>query len=279
MLTRAAYEALYGTSGSEFPDNTTALITEGKMRTFGQNTSESFWNKATDFQSLTTSTNVSNAYSVTGAITSYVTGFTIAVKFNAANTGPATLTVNGISAIAIKKNGTDALVSGDIAANQIYILQYDGTNFQLVGRHGASSSFAINRADVTLTAAEVRGLYTSPPTVISAPGVGRYIYPVAIYLQKIYAAPQLDFPSGNFGFTTGAGLIVTSSSPSYTLLNNTGTIQFLFHPDTATTFTDFDDRSNQPLKLAFTSGGAADATVGGTTIRVVVYYFIVDNAV
>lgn len=48
QLSTSSYKNLYGTSGTEFPDNTTQEISEGDMRTFGENTADSFWNK-TDF--------------------------------------------------------------------------------------------------------------------------------------------------------------------------------------------------------------------------------------
>jgi len=50
-----------------------------------------------------------------------------------ANTTASTAAVDGGSAIAIKKNVSTALASGDIALNQVIEITYDGTNFQLVG--------------------------------------------------------------------------------------------------------------------------------------------------
>lgn len=57
------------------------------------------------------------------------------VVFNAANanTGASTLAVNGGAAKPIKKSGSTALASGDIAAGQIITVVYDGTNFQIQG--------------------------------------------------------------------------------------------------------------------------------------------------
>jgi hypothetical protein len=129
---RSNWEALYGTSGSQFPDNTTGLITELIMRTFGKDLSDSFLNNVSDYQRLTTATGT-DTYAVTGGITAYAAGFTIVVKFTNGNTGASTLNVNSLGAKSIVKNGATALASGDIAANQILILTYDGTNFQVVG--------------------------------------------------------------------------------------------------------------------------------------------------
>jgi len=57
----------------------------------------------------------------------------LVVKFTNANTGAATLNVDSIGAVAIKKNGGSALVSGDIAAASTHFLVYDGTDFEIVG--------------------------------------------------------------------------------------------------------------------------------------------------
>jgi hypothetical protein len=76
-------------------------------------------------------TGAANAYAVTltPAPTLQI-GSVVVFKAVNANTGASTLAVNGGAAIAIKKNATVALVSGDIAAGQIITVIYDGTNFQ-----------------------------------------------------------------------------------------------------------------------------------------------------
>ena len=75
-----------------------------------------------------------DAYAITPspAITAYSTGQVFTFKAGTANTGAATLAVSGLSAIAIKKNVSDALVTGDILANQLVMVEYDGTNMQLI---------------------------------------------------------------------------------------------------------------------------------------------------
>lgn len=56
---------------------------------------------------------------------------------NSANTQAATLSVNGTTAKDIKKKGTTALVGGELPANAMVFLLYDGTNFQIVGGPGS----------------------------------------------------------------------------------------------------------------------------------------------
>ncbi len=72
------------------------------------------------------------------AITAYLNTHRFFIKFTNANTGAATLNLNSLGAIAIKKNVSEALTSGDIKAGQIIPLAYDGTNFQIIGGGGAN---------------------------------------------------------------------------------------------------------------------------------------------
>lgn len=74
---------------------------------------------------------------IDAAITAYAAGQVFKFKANHANTGAATLNVNGIGAKTIKKNrGADDLIEGDIISGQIAIVIYDGTNLQLLSPSG-----------------------------------------------------------------------------------------------------------------------------------------------
>lgn len=77
---------------------------------------------------------------VTPAIVSYPSFYSIKVKFTNANSGASTLALNGLAAKNIKKILSGVLVSlssGDICANCSYWLMYNGTDFQILG--GGSS--------------------------------------------------------------------------------------------------------------------------------------------
>lgn len=71
------------------------------------------------------------------APTVYQVGLRVLIKFTNANTGAATLNLNGLGAKAIKKNVSEALSTGDIESGQMFLLAYDGENFQLIGGSGA----------------------------------------------------------------------------------------------------------------------------------------------
>lgn len=75
----------------------------------------------------------SDAYSITisPSPTAYAAGQVFFFKANTANTGAATLNVNGLGAKALKKNKDEDLEDNDILSGQIYMAVYDGTNFQV----------------------------------------------------------------------------------------------------------------------------------------------------
>lgn len=82
------------------------------------------------------------AITVTPAPTAYVTGQTFTFKAGTANTGACTLNVNSLGAKTIKKNYNSDLATGDILANQIVQVTYDGTNMQLVSPSSQPALFA-----------------------------------------------------------------------------------------------------------------------------------------
>jgi hypothetical protein len=83
-----------------------------------------------------------NGYSLnlSPAPNAYIPGMMLSFKANAANTGAATLNVNNLGNIALKKNVTNDLAAGDIVTGQMVIVIYDGTNFQTMNIGSGNSS-------------------------------------------------------------------------------------------------------------------------------------------
>ena len=86
-----------------------------------------------------------NAYVCTfdPAITEYNANVTYIFSANAANTGPATLNINGVGATPITKMTggiTTALIANDIRAGQRVMVIYDGTNMQMVSQLGNAAT-------------------------------------------------------------------------------------------------------------------------------------------
>jgi hypothetical protein len=69
---------------------------------------------------------------VSPAIASYVAGQSFAFIASGANTTNVTVNVSGLGAKAVTKNGSTALVAGDIASGALVTITYDGTRFQLI---------------------------------------------------------------------------------------------------------------------------------------------------
>ena len=85
-------------------------------------------------------------------MTSYVTGQRFSFIAAGTNTGATTLNINAIGAKAVTKNGSTALVAGEITSGNVYEVVYDGTEFQLVNPNSLSSlgSWAITGSGTTL---------------------------------------------------------------------------------------------------------------------------------
>ena len=80
----------------------------------------------------------SDTYAITlpKAPAAYVAGQQFAFKANTANTGAATLNVNGLGAKTIKKRTGVDLADNDIKSGSIVEVRYDGTYFQMVSMLG-----------------------------------------------------------------------------------------------------------------------------------------------
>lgn len=103
-----------------------------------------------------------DAYAITlvPSIAAYVTGMRFLFKAGTANTGNATLAVNGLAAKNILKAYNQTLVDNDIKAGQIVEVAYDGTQFQMLSQTAATT---VSGADYQLFTAS--GTWTKPSGV------------------------------------------------------------------------------------------------------------------
>lgn len=144
---RTDLAAQFNQTGSGlFPDNTSREISPADLRAFVAAYLDSSPNILEDtFKSYMGTATGTDIYALvtTPTTSAYSPGQKFFVKFTNANTGAATLNVNLIGAVPIVKSGSDALEVGDISANQILVLVYDGTNFQIVGSSAGGSGFTV----------------------------------------------------------------------------------------------------------------------------------------
>jgi hypothetical protein len=143
-LDKNSFEVKYNDTGTGyFKDQTTQARVPSQDRALVTDIKDSFVNKndIDVYVSNIVSTSGTDTYTATlvPAISAYVTHHYYLIKFVNANTGAATLNLNGLGAKSIVKSGSNPLILGDIAAGQILELAYDGTNLQIVGGSGSSS--------------------------------------------------------------------------------------------------------------------------------------------
>lgn len=77
-------------------------------------------------------------------ITTLTTGMGIRLKAAGPNTGPATFNLNGLGAVAIHRANGQALLGGDISANEITELRYDGGAWQIANFYGLNPAAPIS---------------------------------------------------------------------------------------------------------------------------------------
>lgn len=93
---------------------------------------------------LTRIGSIAGSNTITGTVPTPFTAYANGQKFDfiaaADNTGAVTISLNGLGAKAVTKQGTTALRPGDIRAGAVVQISYDGTRFQIVS--GASNGGA-----------------------------------------------------------------------------------------------------------------------------------------
>ena len=149
------------------------------------------------------------------AITAYAAGQTFRFIASGANTTAVTVAVSGLTAKAITKNGTTALVANDILSGMMVQITYDGTRF-ILGTHLTADVVTLTGSQVltnkTLTAPAI-----SNPTFTSTTATGNGI--------TMNTARLLGRTTASAGaieeITVGASLTLSAGSLSGTASSET----------------------------------------------------------
>ena len=180
-----------------------------------------------------------NTYTATPspALSAYATGLCVIIKFTYANTGGASLNLNGLGAVTIQQAGI-ALTAGQIPAGSTFQLVYDGTYFQIVG--------------------------SQAPTIGSSGGV-------EAWSAKLDTLAALTMP-GTSGYvlssTTGGTLSWVAQGGGYTftapLVNTSGTVALTIGSSGGVEAWNAQLDSLAALSPPGTSGYVLSSTTGGT---------------
>jgi hypothetical protein len=101
----------------------------------------------------------------------YTTGMRVFLKAGAVNTGPVTLNLNGLGALAVRRaDGTSELLGGELEAGRLYPLWYDGAVFRQV------ETQVLTRTSEFCSGTSSANAYSCTLLPgISAPGVGMQV--------------------------------------------------------------------------------------------------------
>lgn len=168
QLTIAAWKALYGNTGTVFPDNTTGEISEGDMRTFGENAADTF--QTIDVanglirDAATTGTNTYAATVLNTSKAILLGGNLYMIRFSEASTGASTLNINASGAKKIFINPTTQADTGDLTDEQVYLLIYQtaldgGTGGYLIVGSGSGGAGSSAWGGITGTLSDQTDLY------------------------------------------------------------------------------------------------------------------------
>lgn len=106
-----------------------------------------------------------SANTITGTTTtafpaSYAAGQYVLVKLANNNSGATTININAIGTKAVTKSGATALASGNLISGRLYLMEYDGTQFQVLNFTPIAADFPTLNQNTTGNAATTTALAT-----------------------------------------------------------------------------------------------------------------------
>ena len=149
---------------------------------------------------------------LTPAITAYATGNLFSFVAANTNTGAATIALNGLAAKNITKLGSTALAAGDIVSGRVYLIEYDGTRFQLLNPSASSvASFSAGSTGFTPSSATTGAVTLAGTLATTNGGTGLTSYTAN---GVLYASSSSALTSGSALTFDGTNLGVGVTNPA-----------------------------------------------------------------
>lgn len=114
-----------------------------------------------------------------------------------------------------------------------------------VNANFTTDSISLYQKKITLTSAEILDLYTTPKTLVAAPGAGKFIRPISIFYKLTYNSAayttntQLVVKNGTLSFLTNTTVLIATSDYSGVYMASSaqlgGTADFIDTPLILTT--------------------------------------------
>lgn len=155
-----------------------------------------------------TTTNASNAYSasLTPPLSAYAEGALLLVKFNAANTGAATLNINGLGALNLLRPDGSALQANDIKTNCYALLACTGTSLIFISLPWAGITSGSNANGKWMRFADGRIFQTgtfSTSTSGAVSVVFPITFPTSVDVMTTFEPTAPVTPAGGANIVTG----------------------------------------------------------------------------
>lgn len=198
---------------------------------------------------LTTNQNISTSHQAT---------FSVRFKAGNTNTGPATVAVDSLSPVVIKRLNGDDLSAGDIVSGGIYDIAHDGTNYKLLGAGPGSGTYGVLSGDNTWGGANTFSSTVSMTGAVTVgDGSGDTVVIKGTTVNSFMSGLLANSTAANLRSAIGLGTAATqntgTSGGNVPLLNGTNTWSAGQSLETST-------GSVTPLRID--RSGAADSGVG-----------------
>jgi hypothetical protein len=141
-------------------------------------------------------------------------------------------------------------------------------------------SAGVFKVKVSMTAAQIKAIYSTPFQLVAAPGANKITQTVFALYTQTYGTTAFDFPSGGqYGLYSGASRANTAVF-SGSNMNQGSTFQRICGtyspPFTGNYLISAGSIINTPITFQYDSGPTGDATLGDSTGEWVIYYRIID---